>query len=77
MFLKDAAGETIDSAVIAYLGDIDADGDVDAADYKLLCLIVTGIYIPDGREYYAADLDGNGRVDTDDASILKHRIYFK
>ena len=77
VFLKDAAGEIIDSAVIAYLGDIDADGDVDAADYKLLCLIVTGIYIPDGREYYAADLDGNGRVDTDDASILKHRIYFK
>ncbi|MGN1169114.1 MAG: lectin like domain-containing protein, partial [Acutalibacteraceae bacterium] len=75
VFLKDAAGEAIDSAVIAYLGDIDTDGDVDSDDYKLLCLIVTGIYTPDDREYYAADLDGNGRVSADDASILKRRIY--
>lgn len=77
VFLKDESGEIIDSAVIAYLGDVDGDGDTDNDDFNLLRLIVTGFYIPNDREYFAADLDGDRRVSTNDASILKHRIYCK
>lgn len=77
IFLKNEQGEIIDSVVIAYLGDVDGDGDADKDDLSLLCLISNGIYIPDSRAYCAADLDGDSKVSADDAAILRHRIYCK
>ena len=77
IFLKNEQGEIIDSVVIAYLGDVDGDGDADKDDLSLLCLISNGMYIPDSRAYCAADLDGDSKVSADDAAILRHRIYCK
>lgn len=55
------------------LGDVDADGDVDAADAKLLrdYLVRRTASLPDAQ---AADLNGDGILNAADLAILKSML---
>ena len=55
------------------LGDVDADGDVDAADAKLLrdYLVHRTASLPDAQ---AADLNGDGILNAADLAILKSML---
>ena len=80
-YYKDAEGkeelsadEIVIPALGIRLGDVDNDGDVDAADARAALRIAVGLdkYEPTDREYIAADVNCDGSVTADDArSILR------
>ncbi|HEU0054629.1 MAG TPA: Ig-like domain-containing protein, partial [Longimicrobium sp.] len=54
-------------------GDVNGDGAVTAADAQLVLAYVVGRPIPDGsRTGRSMDADGNGRVTTRDALVIRH-----
>lgn len=63
-------GEIADSLEIAYLGDIDNDGDLDYYDFELLRSIAFLLYEPTKREWWSSDIDMNGRVNANDILLL-------
>lgn len=73
--LYDNSGKIIDSAEIAYLGDIDNDGDLDYYDYTLLCSFAFTLKEPTKREWFSSDIDMNRKLNADDAETLIMTIY--
>ena len=63
-----------DPASVSLPGDINADGQVDVADYLLLSQYVLGIKTPSAAEEAAGDLNGSGTLDTGDLVILSRMI---
>lgn len=59
-----------DPGSVSVSGDINADGQVDAADYLLLNQFVLGIRIPAVAEQAAADLNQDGQLTAGDLMIL-------
>lgn len=73
ILLKNTAGETVATYVFIYLGDVNGDAAVDAADAgdveahdMWLSLIEE-----DTAAYYAADVNGDGAVDAADAGDIE------
>jgi len=56
------------------LGDINDDGYVNVLDARLCLQIVTGFLTPTAAQRAAADVDGDGDVDRDDAELLAKYI---
>jgi len=56
------------------LGDVDDDGDVDAADYVLVKRAVLKTYELDEEQFAVADVDGDGDVDATDYVLIKRIV---
>lgn len=72
--LFDKNGKEIDSALIAVIGDVDGDNDIDYDDLTLLTDIVCGKIKPDYRMYRCANINNDRRVDAQDISLLKKML---
>lgn len=58
-------------AIVLHQGDVDLDGDVDHADTVLLARWLTG-EVQSLREWSTADMNGDGKLNAIDLSLLKH-----
>lgn len=68
--LYDENGKISDSAEIAYLGDVDNDGDLDYYDYILLSSFAFALKEPTKREWFSSDINKNRKISADDVEIL-------
>lgn len=75
VYLHDDSGKIIDSLEIAYLGDIDNDGDMDYDDYILLRKFSFGEETPSEREWYSSNLYKDRRITANDLSMLNRILY--
>jgi hypothetical protein len=86
--LRDVAGNTISvdytsKAIFTVapnfvMGDVDGDGDVDMADFVLAMQIVANPHQnPTSSQLMAADLNGNGILDKDDAHLILRMLHGK
>ncbi len=71
----DKSGLIADSLEIAYLGDIDNDGDLDYHDCELLISFAFLQQEPTERERLSSDIDMNGRVNANDVGLLLKITY--
>lgn len=70
VYLLDNSGKVVDSLEIAYLGDIDNDGDMDYDDCRLLCQMVC---LPDEitkKQWFSANVDRSTHLNVNDYTLL-------
>ncbi len=65
--------------IVVIFGDVNMDGDIDAADYKMVEDYEGGVNNPitSPHQKYAANVDFEGELDKNDLEIIKNYILFK